>query len=148
MTSMDCKPWFVSSSLVPIAYIQRGYCFRISDSSRAVEGYSGVVSPSGQPFGSVCIITFMDSMVLMLIQRRGQNADKVTHIKGRPLDQAMILFNCIPFQIGTSLKGQNLLPEGANSFLYEQFLIVWKITYNTPSDLPELLLFLLRRCVT
>ena len=90
----------------------------------------------------------MDTMVLMLIQRRGRNADKVTHIKGRPLDQAMILFNCIPFQIGTSLIGQNLLPEGANSFLYEQFLIVWKITYNTPSDLPELLLFLLRRCVT
>ena len=26
------------------------------------------------------------------------------------------------------LKGKNLLPEGVNSFLYEQFLIVWKIT--------------------
>ena len=25
---------------------------------------------------------------------------------------------------GTSLKGKNLLPEGANSFLLEQFLIV------------------------
>ena len=31
--------------------------------------------------------------------------------------------------MGTSLKGKNLLPEGANSFLYEQFLIVRKITF-------------------
>ena len=28
------------------------------------------------------------------------NAEKVTHIKGRLLDQAMILFNCVPFQNG------------------------------------------------
>ena len=58
------------------------------------------------------------------------------------------------FKTGTSLKGKNLLPEGefeknlltegANSFLYEQFLIVWKITFITLSDLPWLLLFLLR----
>ena len=68
------------------------------------------------------------------------------HIKGRLLDQAMILFNCIPFKMGTSLK-KNLLPEGANSFLYEQFLIVWKITFITSSDLPWMLPFLLRTCV-
>ena len=29
-----------------------------------------------------------------------QNAEKVTHIKGRQLDQAMILFNYVPFQNG------------------------------------------------
>ena len=29
----------------------------------------------------------------------------------------------------TSLKRKNLLPEGVNSFYYEQFLIVWKITF-------------------
>ena len=29
-----------------------------------------------------------------------QNAEKVTHIKGRLLDQAVILFNCVPFQNG------------------------------------------------
>ena len=52
-----------------------------------------------------------------LFQRRSQNAEKVTHIKGRPLDQAMILFNCVPFQMGTPLKGKNSLPEGANSSL-------------------------------
>ena len=37
------------------------------------------------------------------------------------------------FKIVTSLKGENLLP---NSFLYEQFLRVWKITFTTLGDLP------------
>ena len=43
------------------------------------------------------------------------NGVAITHIKGRLLDQAMILF-----KMGTSLnmlKGKNLLPEGAISFL-------------------------------
>ena len=39
------------------------------------------------------------------------------HIKGRLLDQAVILLNCVHFQNGNSLRGKNLLPEGANSFL-------------------------------
>ena len=51
-------------------------------------------------------------------QWRSQKAEKVKHIKGRLLDHAMILFNCVPFiKMETSLKGKNLLPEGANSFL-------------------------------
>ena len=62
------------------------------------------------------------------VRRRSQNAEKVTQIKGRLLDQARILFNWILFRMGTSLKGKNLLPEGVNSFLDEHFLIVWKIT--------------------
>ena len=33
--------------------------------------------------------------------------------------------------MGASLKG-NLLPEGANSFLYEQFLKVWKPFLHFP----------------
>ena len=70
------------------------------------------------------------------IQWHSQNAQTVTNIKGRLLDQATILFHCVPFQMGTSLKGKNLLPLGANSFLYEQFLKVWKITFITLSDLP------------
>ena len=77
---------------------------------------------------------------ILYLQRRNKNAEKVTHIKGRLLDQAMILFSCVPFQMGTSLKGKNLLPEGANSFLYEQFLILWKITFITLSDLFWILL--------
>ena len=59
-------------------------------------------------------------------QWRSQNAEKVTHIKGRLLGQAMILVNCVPFQNWNSLKGKNLLPEGANSFLYWPFLLVLK----------------------
>ena len=43
-----------------------------------------------------------------------QNAEKFTYIKGRLLYQVVILYN-VPFEIGTSLKGKNLLPEGANS---------------------------------
>ena len=36
-----------------------------------------------------------------------------------------------PFsKMGTSLKGNNLLPEGAYSFLLEQFLEVWKTTFT------------------
>ena len=42
---------------------------------------------------------------------------KATHIKGRLLYQAMILHNYVPFEMGTSPKGKDLLPEGANSFL-------------------------------
>ena len=45
-----------------------------------------------------------------MFQRRNQNAGKVTHTKGRLLDQAMVLFNCVPYQMGNSLKGKNLLP--------------------------------------
>ena len=50
--------------------------------------------------------------------------------------------------MGTSHEGKNLLPEGTNSILYEQFPIVWKITFMTLNDLPIMLLFLLRMCVT
>ena len=49
--------------------------------------------------------------------------------------------------MGTSLKGKNLLPEGANSFHKELFLKVWKITYTTLDELPWVLFFLLRTCV-
>ena len=41
---------------------------------------------------------------------RSQNAEKITLIKGRLLDQAVILFNFVPFQNGN-------FSEGANSFL-------------------------------
>ena len=68
------------------------------------------------------------------LQWRRKIAEKITHIKERLLNQAVILFNCLPFQIGTSLSGKNLLPKGATSFLQEQFLMVWKITFTTLGD--------------
>ena len=49
-----------------------------------------------------------------------QNAEKVTHIKGRLLDQAMILFNCFPFQNGNSLREQIL--SFMSSMCYQQSL--------------------------
>ena len=51
------------------------------------------------------------------------------------------------FEMGTSLKGKNSLPEEANSFLLKQLLKVWKITFTTYGELPRVLLFLLRTCV-
>ena len=48
---------------------------------------------------------YMFLLLIIADQGRSQNAEKVTHIKGRLLSQAMILFNCFPFQMGTSLKG-------------------------------------------
>ena len=41
-----------------------------------------------------------------------QNTEKVMHIKGRPLDQAVILFNCVPFQIGK----EEFAPRGSEFF--------------------------------
>ena len=84
---------------------------------------------------SVALFYAFDKWKSYQCQWRSLNAEKSTHIKGRLLDQAMVFFNCVPFQMETSLKGKNLLPEGANSFLYEQFLIVWKIAFITLSDL-------------
>ena len=70
--------------------------------------------------GLFVLLSFLcDNEQINQLQWRIQNAKKDTHIKARLLDQAMILFKCVHFQMGTSLKGKNLLPEGANSFLYE-----------------------------
>ena len=66
-----------------------------------------------------CNTNFVNTKLVMLsvhwssAQRRSQNAE-VIDIKARLLDQTMFLFDCIPFQKGTSLKGKNLLQEGAN----------------------------------
>ena len=51
------------------------------------------------------------------VQWRSQNAENATHVKGRLLDKAVILFNHVAFHNGNLFKGKNLLPEGANSFL-------------------------------
>ena len=48
-------------------------------------------------------------------QWRFQNAEKVTHIKGRLLQ--WFSTNMSLFKIGTSIGGKNLLPDRANSFL-------------------------------
>ena len=74
-------------------------------------------------------------MVSILIEFLKELSDKVTHIKGRLLDQAVILFNCIPFQNGNFSESKEFAP-GAILSLKEQFLMVWKITFTTLGDLP------------
>ena len=56
-------------------------------------------------------------------------------VKRRLLDQAMILFNFIPFQMATSLKGKNLHPEGAIFFPLRAVHYtrgIWKVLSMAP----------------
>ena len=46
---------------------------------------------------------------------RSQNAVKVTHIKWRLLDQAVI-FNCVPFQNGNFSYRKEFAPRGSKFF--------------------------------
>ena len=61
-------------------------------------------------------------------------ARQCTYSKGRLLYETQFSTITPLFKIGTSLKVKNLLPEGANSFLLKQFLMVWKITLTTLGD--------------
>ena len=75
-----------------------------------------------------CTIIWSYSLVLQVFWRtvsfqwRSQNAEKVAFIKGRQLDQAVILSSIASlFEMATSLNGKNLLPKNllplvANSF--------------------------------
>ena len=49
-------------------------------------------------------------------KERSQNAENVTHIKGRLPDQAVILFNCVPFQNGNFSKRKEFAPRGSEFF--------------------------------
>ena len=45
-----------------------------------------------------------------------QNAEKATRIKGRLLDQAVVLFNCTPFQNGNISQRKKIAPSGSELF--------------------------------
>ena len=47
------------------------------------------------------------------MQWRSQKAEKVMHIKGRLLDQALVLFNCVPFYNGNFSLRERFFPLGA-----------------------------------
>ena len=49
-------------------------------------------------------------------QWRSQNAEKVIRIKGRLLDQAMILSNCAPFQNVNVSQRKEFAPRGSKFF--------------------------------
>ena len=59
---------------------------------------------------------------------RSENDEKLRNSKGDYWNKQRFSSIASLFKMGTSLKGKNLLLEVANSFFYEQFLIVWKIT--------------------
>ena len=82
-------------------------------------------------------------------QGRSQNAERDTHIKGRLLDQAVILFNYAPFKTGTSLKGKNLLQEGANSSVKSNSLWYGNHFYHISWDPLHVTIFIthVRYCV-
>ena len=49
-------------------------------------------------------------------QWRRQNAAKVTHVKGRLLDQAVMLFNCVPFRNGNFSERKEFASRGSEFF--------------------------------
>ena len=57
-----------------------------------------------------------------IVQWRSQSAKKVTHIKGRLLDQAVIL-QLRPFSKWELLLKERIRSLGVSSFLLEQFLL-------------------------
>ena len=88
------------------------------------------------PVLGITLMAVYVSCSCLALQYCSQNAEKVTHIKGRLLDQAVLLFNCIPFQSGNFSKKKEFAPRGSKFFPLEQFLIEWKITFTTSDDLP------------
>ena len=90
------------------------------------------------------------------VQWRSQITEKVMQVKERLLYQALILYNYCPFQIGTSLKGNNLLPRicsqefaprGSKFFPFRAVPCGMGISFATLGKLPSVLLYLLRTSV-
>ena len=50
------------------------------------------------------------------LQWRSQSTEKVTHIKGRLLDQAVILLNSVPFRNGNFSSWKEFAPRGSEFF--------------------------------
>ena len=70
------------------------------------------------------------SAVRRWFQWHNQNAEKLDTSRGGYWNKQWLSSIASLFKLGTSLKGKNLLPKGAKSFLEEQFLLVWKITFS------------------
>ena len=47
---------------------------------------------------------------------RSQNAERATYIKGKLLDQAVVLLNCAPFQIRNVSLREEFAPRGSEFF--------------------------------
>ena len=62
---------------------------------------------------------FCGAVIGILSNGVDRTLKKLHTSKGDYSIKAVVLFNCNHFKVGTTLKGKNLLPEGANSFLLE-----------------------------
>ena len=83
------------------------------------------------------IATEYAALNIVIVQWRSQNAEKVTHIEGRLLDQAVILFNCVPFWNGNFCIRERICFEAERILSFKQ----WKITFTTLGDILWMLLF-------
>ena len=81
-------------------------------------------------------------------QWRSQKAKKVTHIKGRLLDQAVILFNCVPFPNGNFSERKEFAPRGEQILPFKSSSL-WHVNHLYHIRRPPLNgTILLRTCVT
>ena len=71
---------------------------------------------------------------------RSQNAERITHTKGRLLDPAVIHFNRVPFQNGNFSKRKEFAPRGSKFFPLTAVPYVMKITFTILGDFPWMLL--------
>ena len=79
-----------------------------------------------------CVIPIFKRRFSWQWQWRSQYVEKVTHIKGRLLKQAVIFFSCVPFfKMGTSL----FAPKG-NEFFPLRAVLRYGKSLTTFGDLP------------
>ena len=81
-------------------------------------------------------------------QWRSQNTAKATHIKGRLLDQAVILFNCVPFWNENFFQRKELASNGSEFFSEIAVPYGMENHFYHINCLTWMLLFILRTCVT
>ena len=56
------------------------------------------------------------SLNIVIAQGRSQSAEKIKYIKGRLLDQVVIIFNCVPFRNGNFSQTKAFAPRGSEFF--------------------------------
>ena len=69
-------------------------------------------------------------------QWRSQNAEKVTHIKWRLLDQAVVLFNWFFCSKWELLLKERIAPRESEFLHFRAVLYNMEITFTTLGDLP------------
>ena len=72
----------------------------------------------------------------MVFNGIARTLENVTHIKGRLLLQAVILFNCVPFHNGNFSKRKEFAPRGSKYFPFRAVPYGMEINFATLGDLP------------